>query len=272
MPKEHIGIDLGVGYAGRIESYFMEDFEERYALVKIHLDNALHILQQLNVLLASQTSVSTISPHVQNIETVISAIRSQLFILAQRNKSAAANGEIGSASLITCVNKCCMLGGKFSGLLADFEESRDRFRDALDEEIRADLENLHPSLDETDIDEAMRKEWKMEAILQKGRPELLHQVDDLRERNNQLSKLNREVAKVHGIFAELSFLTERQQSLINDVQHNVELVKTRVAKADDDSVEARRHQKLARTRIAIIAAITAITAVVALILVVQLSK
>lgn len=272
-PQGHITINIDDDCTEKIDLFFMEDFEERSAMVEKHIDKALHILRKLNVLLTAQASVSTISPQVQNVETLISVVRNQLFVSAQRNKSAAASGNVAPVSLSVCVERCGKLARKFSGLLAEFEKSRDRFRDALDEGIRVDLEKLNPSLNEADIDDAIRKEWKLEAVLEKAGPELLHQVESLRERHEQLSKLNREVAQLYEVFVELSFLTERQQSLINSVERNIERVESRVAKADNEVVDARQCQKCARRRVALIAAITAVTLGVAtIILIVQVSK
>lgn len=264
MASAHVEVDLG---APTVSSE--ADFEDRATRVETDITRAASELDKARALLSHRTpSVSAITPHMDRLESLTSSIRRQLAVLAELNKSAKRSGTVGPSSLQIRVNRFGKHARDFSAFLTDFEAVRESFRLLLDTGIRKGIVEVEPGLRQQDVDDAMSRPGGLDTVLERARPELKWQVQDLRERNSQLAKLNRDVASLHEMFVELSFLAENQQGLINEIEHNVEQVKTDVKKADDEIVEAHQYQKSARKKKLIIAAILLIILIIIIVVVV----
>lgn len=119
------------------------------------------------------------------------------------------------------------------------------------------------------MDDALRK-GELETVL--GTSDKRFQIEDLRERNQQLQGLAKSVNGLRELFIEMGFLTENQQTLINEIEHNVEGVKKDVAHAEDEIVAAVRYKKKVTKKKMIIAAIIlVIIAVIIIVIVLQVT-
>lgn len=273
MAKLHTEIDLGLPSDTTPAPDLMDEFERLSSQIENDIDTASESLAHLYTLFSSNASASTITVPFERLENLVSIIRTQLAALAERNNAAKTSPNIGPASMKIRVNRFGKLAREFSDFLAKFEELREKFRYLLHDGIRRQVIELDPKLREADVDEAMRYQRKMDAVLERSSPEQRYQVDDLRARNRQLAKLNRDVAQLHEMFVELSFLTESQQTLINDVEANIKDTREDVEKADDELIIAKKIQSKIRTKQLIIAAIIfVILLVIILIIILQITS
>lgn len=273
MPPLHTEVDLGAATTGTFTIDSNQDFEVRSRRLDTAFSVASLQLQKANAALTSDDATpARVAPYVQRLEAATTAIRRDLAQLAEKNKAAANDKTVGSSSLRIRVTRFSKHAKEFSALLTEFENTREAYRLLLDGGIRAGISQVEPGLSAGEVDEAMRREGGLDKVLERARPELKWQVQDLRERNKELAKLNRDVASLHEMFVELSFLTENQQGLINEIEHNVEHVKGDVKKADEEIIEAHRYRKAARKKMIIIAAIILlIIAIVVIVVVLQVT-
>lgn len=249
----------------------MADFEERTSHLEQEISTLEHDLRKLSHLLSLPKTTASASTHATAIEARITTTRSALASLAEDNKRAAKSADLGPASLRIRVTRFAKLTADFTAFLQRFETARDRFREQLGQALADDVHGLGLGASKGEVDDAVR-EGQLERVLQKASPELRFQVEELRERNKAFAKLNRDVVQLHEMFVELSLLTEKQQTLINDIEHNVEQVQHDVEKADEEIIEARRHQKSANKKKLMIAAIIAIILIIVIVvLIVQLT-
>lgn len=269
MPPLHTEVNLGAATTGT----FTVDSNREFEVLSQRLDTELSVasleLQKANTALASDNATpARVAPYVERLETGAGAIRRDLAQLAEKNKAAANDKKVGPSSLRIRVTRFSKHAKEFSTFLTEFESTREAYRLLLDGGIRAGISEVEPGLSAGEVDEAMRKEGGLDKVLERARPELKWQVQDLRERNKSLAKLNREVASLHEMFVEMSFLTENQQGLINDIEHNVEQVKGDVKLADEEITEAHRYRKAARKKQMIIAAILLLIIIIIIVVVV----
>lgn len=264
MTSPHVEVDLGAPSA-----HSEVDFEERSSRLETETTRAVAELSKARSHLSRRdASASSVTPHMERLEVLTSSVRRQLSTLAELNKSAARTGTVGPASLRIRVTRFGKHAREFSAFLTEFEAARESYRLLLDTGIRKGIAEVEPGLAQADVDDAMSRAGGLDRVLERARPELKWQVQDLRERNEQLAKLNRDVASLHEMFVELSFLTENQQGLINEIEHNVEEVKSDVKKADGEIIEAHKYQKSARKKKMIIAAIILLILIIIIVVVV----
>lgn len=268
MPA-HTEVDLGLATPPAGEDP-EEDFDQRSGELETDLAALDRDLRKLNHLLSMPSVSATTNAHMAALETRVSATRGRLAALAEDNKRVAKAASLGPASMRIRVTRFGKLAADFTTFLQQFEAARDAFRERIGDGIVQEVQNMGLG-DRAEVDEAVR-EGSLEELLLKASPEMRYQVEDLRERNKAFEKLNRDVAQLHEMFVEMSYLTENQQTLINEIEHNVEEVQRDVEKADEEIVEARRHQKSANKKKMIIAAIAiALLIIMIVVLITQLS-
>lgn len=251
----HVHIDLGDPTSPTNTE--TADFERRAGDIQQNLSTLDNDLKRLNHLLTLSKKTFIHSSHLSAIETRITSTRSQLTLLAAENKRVAKAGTLGPSSLRIRVTRFSKLTADFTAFLKQFETSSGHIREQIGQGIADDVRELGLGQSNGDVVQAV-EQGRLEPVLERASPEIRFQVQELRERNQAFAQLNRDVANLHEMFVELSFLAENQQSLINDIEHNIEDTKGNVGKADEEIIEARRHQKSATKKKLIIAAIIAI--------------
>ena len=256
----HVEVDLGAAPPAPASE---GAFEARSSRLDAHLTRLSGALATAQTLLSRRDAPpATLTPHMDALHALTSSVRRDLAALAAQNRAAAADPALGPATLRIRVTRFASLAARFSAFLTEYEAARESYRLVLDADVRQGLAHVDPALDSAAVDRAMSRAAGMEAVLERASPQLKWQVRDIRERNSQLVKLNAEVATLHEMFTELSFLTENQQGLINDIEVNVKQVKGDVKRADEEIVEAEKYQTSARKKKMIIFILLAIILII----------
>ncbi|CDF39677.1 containing a SNARE domain [Chondrus crispus] len=257
----HVELDLGAALPGASPSE--SAFETRTSRLDADLTHLARSLSASQTLLSRPDAApAALTPHMDALHALAASVRRDLAALAAQNSAAAADPASGPATVRIRVARFEALSKRFSAFLTDYEAAREAYRLVLHNDVRQGLADLDPALDSAAVDHAMTRPAGMDAVLERASPDLKWQVRDIRERNSQLVKLNADVATLHDMFTELSFLTENQQGLINDIELNVQHVKGDVKRADDEIVEAHKYQTSARKKKMIIFILLAIILII----------
>lgn len=238
----------------------LDDFDTRTSAIEREIDSIYAVLSKLP---------RDPAPSFERAERTAASVRQQLALLAEQNRALARTRSLGVATLRIRVTRFGKLARDFANAVSALEAARERHRSAVAARIVDDVVAVDPALGRATVDDALRK-GELETVL--GTSDKRFQIEDLRERNQQLQGLAKSVNGLRELFIEMGFLTENQQTLINEIEHNVEGVKKDVAHAEDEIVAAVRYKKKVTKKKMIIAAIIlVIIAVIIIVIVLQVT-
>lgn len=181
-----------------------------------------------------------------DIEKKLDAVRKRLKRIAGENKELA-TAKTGPASLRIRVARYTKLGKDFMAVTAKLENAREAQKKDAAQWVKREILLANPDASETQIDRVIESGADVEVVLTNNTA-LAYQVDELRSRNKDIQGLSRNIVDLHQMFTDMSILVDGQQELINNIEYNVEEVKSDTKKAGEELVEARKHQKSARKK------------------------
>lgn len=234
-----------------------EDFDTR-------TQNVTEQIDAINKIIYSR---HTTASKLRRADDIVSAVRSQLSFLAEQNRQLAKAKSVGPATLRIRVTRFGKLAKDFTVVLVSLEEARETVRKNISNDIVDDVVANDPSLERAYVKDAIQR-GDLQTVLDTS--EQRHQLQDLLERNRELEHITGSVLVLKELFTELQYLTEKQQSLINDIEHNVENVKEDVKNADGQLVQAERYKRrITKMKITILVIVLTIIAIIALILILK---
>lgn len=249
-------IDLETG----LPTSDLSDFQLRTARIEAQLNTVTTLL----VSLQKRPTATTLA----HADDTVTSIREQLGFLADQNRSLAHSKAIGPASLRIRIAQFGKLSSQFSDIVTQLEAVREKQREEVIDSLRRDVVTVDPNLGRRVVEDAIQS-GNLSQVLQDSPARF--QLQDLQSRNAELEQLTKGVVRLRELFLELSILAENQQNLVNDIEYDVHVAVKSVEHAEEEIIEARRHQKSARKKKFIIAAIVAaILAVILIILLITL--
>lgn len=216
----------------------------RHLLTTLHATNALYNLNRADDLTTS--------------------IRQHLASLAEQNRLVAKARTAGPATVQIRVNRFGKLVRDFGIVVNALQIAREKQRSLAEIALREDIVAVNPKLASKDVDTALTSN-ALHSVLKSH--QTTSQIEQLKARNRDLERLTNGVLTLREMFLELNIMVEKQQSLINDVEHDVDVVVDSVEKANDEIIMAQSYQKKARKKKIIILFVSVLVVIIVAIII-----
>ncbi|KAJ1509095.1 Plasma membrane t-SNARE, secretory vesicle fusion, partial [Coelomomyces lativittatus] len=130
----------------------------------------------------------------------------------------------GTANFVMCANQLTTLRKKHLGYVSQFQQLEKNYSGKQKEKLLKELRVIHPNATEDDLHQLNNGQFFKQTMLQSNRygQQALHQV---KERHEEIQKIESTVEEVAELFLELSSLIQQQDFVVeNIVQHADETV------------------------------------------------
>lgn len=190
-------------------------------------------------------------------EKTSEAIRKRLRRIAEENKTFAAEHPNKTGELRVRINTHTGITRRFMDAMQLFEESQEKHRDNVKSAMERHLRMMNPQANEDDIQEALRS-GAIDDIVDESpiladlpleqQTRLRRGLADLKNRNNDIKKLEESIIQLHQLFVDMQILVEAQGELLNDIEYNIGETKGKTEAGLQELVQARAHQKSAHRK------------------------
>jgi len=182
---------------------------------------------------------------VQDTNAVISAVKNDLEQLKARSdkedakKPQSAEGRIRS-------NMQQAMAKKHHQLLLDFQKAQVDYKNALEQRQRKELEILMPNTTEDERQRMIEDGESTSLLVAKkmagAHAMLLDEVQRIRDKHQDILRLEASIADLAQMFQEMAVLVEAQGEMLDAIELNVSKTKGYTAKAEKQLVTARKEQ------------------------------
>lgn len=243
--------DIETGLTSDQDAVLAKFNREAAAIDKVHVwaeDSIRAIKDSIQGATTNGDALKSIGDKLNVVEEKLGAVRKRLKRIAGENKELSEKKSGVPSSLRIRVSRYTKLGKDFMAVTSKLEATREAHKEAVTGTMKQEILAVNPSVSETQVDRALESGSGLESVLESGNSNLRYQIEDLQSRNRDIQKLSKSIVDLHQMFTDMGILVEGQQELINNIEYNVEQVKTDTKKGAEELVVARKHQKSARKK------------------------
>ncbi len=235
--------DIEAGLDDQSEALLQSFTREADAIERVLVWGDSVISDVTAALASSSCDVPLQGSQLDAVETKMQAVRRRLKKMADDNRSFAAEHSGRPATVRTRLVHYTKLGKDFITITGRLSAVREKHRTVLKDGLKRAVRDVNPDVSERAVDAALREGGQIDDMLVGRGSHMEHQIADIRARNADIQKLVKNIADINQMFQDMSILVESQQTLINDIEYNVQEVKADVKSAGEELVQARAHQK-----------------------------
>ncbi|GMI77581.1 syntaxin of plants 124 [Hibiscus trionum] len=158
----------------------------------------------------------------------------------------------GSSTDRTRTSVVSGLGKKLKDMMDDFQALRARMQAEYKETVERRYFTITGEQPDEETIENLISSGESESFLQRaiqeqGRGQIMDTISEIQERHDAVKEIEKNLIELHQIFLDMAALVEAQGQQLNDIESNVAHASSFVRRGTEQLVEAREHQKSART-------------------------
>eukprot|EP00004_Rigifila_ramosa_P006631 TRINITY_DN174_c0_g1_i2.p1 TRINITY_DN174_c0_g1~~TRINITY_DN174_c0_g1_i2.p1 ORF type:complete len:284 (+),score=88.69 TRINITY_DN174_c0_g1_i2:2-853(+) len=245
---EGAGADIEMGAIGPSESAFMKDFFQQVGEMKGKMARIRQNLADITALHAKfLTAISKTEEKNDELERLMDdtnqlALECKTRLKDMEKKNKEFQGTAAEKRIRE--NMHGTLTKQFMELISQYQEKQTQHNAQIREKISRQVKittNKDPT--DEDVEKFVRGDQQVFGqMLGKA------MLDDIRQRHEDILKLERSIAELHQLFVDMSVLVEAQGELIDQIEHSVNQAVDYVDKGVKELKEANVYQKKSRKK------------------------
>jgi len=238
------------------KSQFMKDFFDRARDVSAELSrgrsNVKLMEQMLEEVLgvtmqAKEKAISDkLADLVQDTNRVVASVKKMLEEM-QAQSEELENKQAGGAELQIRRNMQQSLVRKHQALLMDFQRAQGNFKEALEKRQAREIQILMPEVRPDQVEQMLEAGETASMMVAKKmlgtHAELLDELARIREKHQDILRLERSMAELAQMFQEMAVLVEHQGEMIDAIEFNIREAKDYTAKAEQQLITTKKVQR-----------------------------
>uniref|UniRef100_A0A7S1XDW1 t-SNARE coiled-coil homology domain-containing protein n=1 Tax=Compsopogon caeruleus TaxID=31354 RepID=A0A7S1XDW1_9RHOD len=193
-----------------------------------------------------------IQSRMDDCDQKCAAVRKRLKRIAEENKVFAAAQVDKVAEARVRVNRHQAVTKRFMDATQKLEKVQDSQKDAVYKMIERQIRSVNPDATEGEIRAAMETgnlEQVFDGVeLSARHREIKQRLGDIHSKNQDIQKLEKNIAELAKMFVDMTLLVETQGALLNELEFNTKKTVDVVEAAHEEIVQAREYQKSARKK------------------------
>jgi len=273
-------LELGQGSTTGVDGKELEKFNREADALRTAINRIDLNTKQLHELYQKPTSDSVtaeIQTLLESTEKKSQAIRKRLKRIADENKEfVQANPNASSTGAIR-IKQHQQVTKQFMKAMEDFEREQEVHKGAMQATIMNEMRQMNPEATDEQLQQAVKTgEYDhivSAADMSAKHSEVQNQLNEIRSRNQDILKLEKDIVELHQMFLDMSLLVENQGELLNSIEYNVAETRQAATDAEIELVAARDNQRAARRKkfLLVLIIICILLAIIIPIVVTQLS-
>lgn len=201
--------------------------------------------------------LTTLTAKLKQTADSAQKIRLELRRLANQNDHFAIQNPDKKAALRMRINAHQAATRSFMEAMDRLDKAQGVQRTGMKRALEWKLRELNPQASEAEIERAVAEGSASELVSDSPmlmelppaeRKRILAQVDTLKERNEDIRKLEANIVELHQIFMDMQLIVQNQGDLLNAAEYNIVETKVATEAAVQELVQTRDYQKAARRK------------------------
>eukprot|EP00041_Stephanoeca_diplocostata_P012728 m.213906 g.213906 ORF g.213906 m.213906 type:complete len:306 (+) comp19064_c0_seq1:368-1285(+) len=189
---------------------------------------------------ALESTMATISQLSNNVRVMLKKME-------QQNKVAISNSNQGmSADMRIRQSQHSTLSRKFVQVMTEYNDIQSGHKRKYRDAIRRQCKIVDPDIDEATVDHILETGGSTEIFKGKRLDEAEKALSDIRDRHEDILRLERSLKELHDMFVDMSVLVSEQGDMIDRIEHSVAKSNDYVESARKKVKKAEEYQRAAR--------------------------
>jgi len=240
------------------KSAFMKEFFEKVNEINSLISKGKSNVKQMGIVLEKALQATTqekqreVSDELQNLvdstNLEVKTVKDRLEDLRKETAAAEAqNSDSGHGKAREIrENMQNQLTKKHRQLILDFQQAQQGFKDALQAQQVREMRLLRPDLSEPEvrkrIDEGETSSVLVAQQIAGTHALLLDEINRIKEKHQDILRLERSMADLHQMFQEVAVLVDQQGEMLDAIEVHVHTAKNYTKKAEEQLQKARKAQ------------------------------
>eukprot|EP00038_Savillea_parva_P030338 m.77173 g.77173 ORF g.77173 m.77173 type:complete len:308 (-) comp9117_c0_seq1:2211-3134(-) len=212
---------------------------------------------------------------MSNISTYSNNVRNLLKKMDQQNKQAKANSagqDFQSADVRIRESQHSTLSRKFVSVMTRYNDIQTANKRAYRENIKRQCQIVDPNIDEATIDRVVETGGSVDIFKGQRLEEAEKALSDIRDRHEDIQRLERSLVELHEMFVDMSILVSEQGEMIDRIEYSVAKSGNYVESARKKVKRAEELQRAARQKKFCCLFSMVVGAVIIIVIVLQVAK
>lgn len=198
----------------------------------------------------SQEQTAAANAELDKVMGQISAtgnkIRNKLKTMDEQNKRAESSLDAGSADMRIRKSQHSTLSRKFVSVMTKYNDIQAANKRKYREAIKRQCKIVDPDIKEETVDYLMETGATSEIFKGKRLDEAEQNLQDIRDRHEDILRLERSLKELHEMFLDMAVLVAEQGDMIDRIEHTVDKATNYVERARKQVQQAEQYQIQAR--------------------------